>query len=100
MQIFAYRDRALASHQFKSPPYDHPRLEHHEARLLPSLLHDLTASGTRQKAQMFRPLMALSLREVTKWCAYALVLLAPGSFVVLPVLWLVRLLGTKHHDKQ
>ena len=25
-----------------------------------------------------------------KWCAYALVLLAPGSFIVLPALWLVR----------
>ena len=25
-----------------------------------------------------------------KWCAYALALLAPGSFIVLPVLWVVR----------
>ena len=25
-----------------------------------------------------------------KWCAYALLLLAPGSFLVLPVLWAVR----------
>lgn len=39
---------------------------------------------------MFRPLIATSPRERAKWCAYALVLLAPGSFVVLPVLWLVR----------
>jgi hypothetical protein len=39
---------------------------------------------------MFRPLIVTSPRELTKWCAYALVLLAPGSFVVLPVLWLVR----------
>jgi len=30
------------------------------------------------------------LREIAKWCAYALVLLAPGSFVFLPVMWLVR----------
>ena len=29
-------------------------------------------------------------RELTKLCLYVLVLLAPGSFVVLPVLWLVR----------
>lgn len=29
-------------------------------------------------------------REAAKWCAYALVLLAPGSFVVLPLLWLSR----------
>ncbi len=39
---------------------------------------------------MFRPLIAPSPRELTKWCAYALVLLTPGSFVILPVLWLVR----------
>lgn len=30
-----------------------------------------------------------------KWCAYALVLLAPGSFVILAVFWLVRLLGLR-----
>ena len=35
-------------------------------------------------------LTASSPRELTKWCAYALLLLAPGSFLVLPVLWLVR----------
>lgn len=29
-------------------------------------------------------------REMTKWGAYVLLLLAPGSFVALPVLWLVR----------
>jgi hypothetical protein len=39
---------------------------------------------------MFRTVTAPSPRELTKWCVYALVLLAPGSFVVLPVLWLVR----------
>jgi len=39
---------------------------------------------------MFRPLAVPTPRELTKWCAYALLLLAPGSFVVLPVLWLVR----------
>ena len=39
---------------------------------------------------MFRVLTTSSPRELMKWCAYALVLLVPGSFVVLPVLWLVR----------
>ena len=29
-------------------------------------------------------------REIAKWCSYAIVLLAPGSFVVLPLLWLAR----------
>src|SRR5687768_6651353 len=28
--------------------------------------------------------------ELAKWCAYALLLLTPGSFFVLPVLWLIR----------
>jgi hypothetical protein len=41
-------------------------------------------------SEMFRPLAAPSPREVMKWCAYAVLLLTPGSFVVLPVLWLVR----------
>ena len=30
-----------------------------------------------------------------KWCAYALVLLAPGSFIVLPMLWLARTLAAR-----
>jgi hypothetical protein len=42
---------------------------------------------------MFRQLLAFSPRDLGKCCAYALILLAPGSFVVLPVLWLVRLVG-------
>ena len=42
------------------------------------------------QAQMFRPLIASTPRELAKWLTYALVLLAPGSFVVLPVLWLLR----------
>jgi hypothetical protein len=44
----------------------------------------------RQEAPMFRPLASQSPLELRKWCAYALLLLAPGSFVVLPALWLVR----------
>jgi len=32
----------------------------------------------------------VSPREIAKWCVYALVLLVPGSFVFLPVMWLVR----------
>ena len=42
---------------------------------------------------MFPRLTAPSPRELWKYCAYALILLAPGSFVVLPVLWLVRQFG-------
>ena len=37
-----------------------------------------------------KKLTGSSPRELTKWLAYALVLLAPGSFVLLPLLWLVR----------
>lgn len=37
-----------------------------------------------------RKLVAPSPRELARWSAYTLVLLAPGSFIVLPVLWLVR----------
>lgn len=43
--------------------------------------------------QMFRRTIALSPREFGKYCAYALILLAPGSFVVLPLIWLVRQFG-------
>ena len=45
---------------------------------------------------MYRRLTASFSPELRKWCAYALILLVPGSFVMLPVLWLVRLWnGTK-----
>jgi|SoiMethySBSTD1v2_1073268.scaffolds.fasta_scaffold21989_2 hypothetical protein len=39
---------------------------------------------------MIRQLIAAVPPEVARWCAYALVLLAPGSFIVLPLLWLAR----------
>ena len=39
---------------------------------------------------MIRRLKAPSPSELRKYFVYALILLAPGSFVVLPVLWLVR----------
>jgi len=29
-------------------------------------------------------------RRIAKWSAFAAILLAPGSFIVLPVLWLIR----------
>jgi hypothetical protein len=32
--------------------------------------------------------------ELRKWCVYALVLLVPGSFVVLPALWFARLMSS------
>jgi hypothetical protein len=44
---------------------------------------------------MFRRPIAPSPRELWKWCAYALILLAPGSFVVLPLLWLARQFGNR-----
>lgn len=44
---------------------------------------------------MFRRLMASSPRELGKYCAFALILFAPGSFVVLPVMWVVRLLAVQ-----
>jgi len=39
---------------------------------------------------MSRPITLPSPREILKWCAYAAVLLAPGSFLVLLALWLFR----------
>ena len=44
----------------------------------------------REKAAMFRALTAATPRDFAKWGAYAVLLLAPGSFFVLPILWLVR----------
>jgi len=44
---------------------------------------------------MLRRFEELSPQELKKWCAYALVLLVPGSFVILPVFWLVRLVGAR-----
>jgi Na+-transporting NADH:ubiquinone oxidoreductase subunit NqrD len=35
------------------------------------------------------------LRSLGKWCIYGLLLLAPGSFLVLPMLWLVRQLTAR-----
>ena len=39
---------------------------------------------------MFRALTTATPREFAKWGALVLLLLAPGSFVVLPILWLIR----------
>ena len=44
---------------------------------------------------MFRRLMTSSPREFGKYCAYALILLAPGSFVVFPVMWLLKLVAVQ-----
>jgi len=43
---------------------------------------------------MFRSLASAPLFERWKWGAYALALLVPGSFVVLPVYLLVRHLSS------
>jgi hypothetical protein len=40
---------------------------------------------------MFRGLKAPRPRALAKWALYTLALLAPGSFAVLIILWLVRL---------
>ena len=39
---------------------------------------------------MFTKLKSVPQREIAKWCAYGLALLAPGSFIVLPLLLLGR----------
>ena len=39
---------------------------------------------------MFTSAKAIPASELAKWCACAVVLLAPGSFVVLPLVWLSR----------
>ena len=44
---------------------------------------------------MFNAFTVPPQREWMKWCAFALVLIAPGSFVVLPLLWLWRLLAMR-----
>ena len=33
---------------------------------------------------------ARAAKTCARWCAYALVLLTPGSFVIVPALWLIR----------
>ena len=38
---------------------------------------------------MFRSSLASS-RAVAKWCGVGLILLAPGSFLILPLFWLIR----------
>ena len=39
---------------------------------------------------MFSRLANHRLHPFAKWGTYALLLLAPGSFLVLPVLWLIK----------
>ncbi len=36
------------------------------------------------------PRLPVSPARLGKWCAIAVVLVTPGSFVVLPVIWLAR----------
>lgn len=56
------------------------------------------AAPSRGLFKRLRPLLAPTLDAPTapphvKWCVYALVLLIPGSFLILPLFWLVRRLG-------
>ena len=39
---------------------------------------------------MFRSIKSAPASEWAKWCACALILLAPGSFVIVPLAWLAR----------
>ena len=39
---------------------------------------------------MFSRLANSRLRHLAKWGTYALLLLAPGSFLALPVVWLIK----------
>jgi len=40
---------------------------------------------------MFRSLTAALPHSIGKWCAYAVLLLVPGSSIVLLALWIARL---------
>lgn len=44
---------------------------------------------------MFSALSATAPREWAKWCVCAVLLLAPGSFIVLPMLWIGRQLAAR-----
>ena len=54
---------------------------------------------------MFRSLMTSSPRSLEAWLACALILVTPGSFIVLPLLWLASRLrkggraGYRAHDQ-
>src|SRR5262245_43891923 len=47
-------------------------------------------SETEAETEMFDLAKTAQARAIAKWCACALLLLAPGSFVVLPLLWVAR----------
>jgi hypothetical protein len=44
----------------------------------------------RREIKMFGAARTVEARGIAKWCACGLILLAPGSFIVLPLLWLAR----------
>ena len=56
------------------------------------------ATNTYKKAPMFRSLAAASRLDLRKWGTYALILLAPGSFVLLPAYWLFRRLAPRANN--
>ena len=47
-------------------------------------------SETEAETEMFDLAKTAQARGIAKWCACALLLLAPGSFIVLPLLWVAR----------
>ena len=60
----------------------------------------ISATTSYSKAHMFRSLAAASPLELRKWGTYALILLAPGSFVLLPAYWLFRRLAPRAKESE
>ena len=46
---------------------------------------------------MFRSLLPSSPRGLGAWLAYAVILVTPGSFILLPLLWLGRIMMKRLH---
>ena len=73
---------------------DHVNTSHHSYVADGYIVYRVSQININRKRKMFRALASSSPLELRKWGAYALVLLVPGSFVVLPVFLLVRHLAS------
>src|SRR5205085_11951954 len=63
------------------------------ARLDVNFRHLRTTKGHQfddEETLMSRAVLPCGPRVLKRWCLYVLVLLAPGSFVILPVVWCMR----------
>ena len=49
---------------------------------------------------MFEVFTSMQLRELAKLCAVSLAMLMPGSFLVLPLLWLGRRFARRAEGRQ